>query len=206
MKESKRSFCKLFSSLSYLAIPLAFILLLTLFWNLIILSYIIIGVQLLSFLLSIIIKIAFKCDDREERVKLSNSILYLTLLFIYVCLFFPYLTTGTHRRPPLPSCISNLKAIANALNMYQSDHGHFPDPSQHYPAQENGILFQTGYIKNEITCLLHNTDYYCVLSTDSDTFTIYCTVPDLHFYNPHETLRLLKFESGKGIVTDPPRD
>ncbi len=202
MKESRKSIYKLFSSLSYLPIFLIVILFLNLFLEFSILTYLIICSQLLILFLSIIISIVIKCDDKKERVKLGNGILYVALLLIYVAAL-PNIAFRNYRKSPLSACKSSLKSIANALDMYQSDHGHFPDPSQQYPAQKNGILFQTGYIKNEIACPLHNTDYYCVFSTDSDSFTIYCTVPDFHLYKPDKTLRLLKYEFGKGIVTDP---
>ncbi len=109
----------------------------------------------------------------------------------------------TKKKAKLSACISNLKAIGNALDMYASDNNdHFVDDSgTTSPAADGDTLMALGYTKNEITCPVTSVDYVYDGSWTDDIYTVVCPNPASHFYNPQDQLTSLYFKAEAGIIS-----
>ncbi len=112
----------------------------------------------------------------------------------------------TKKKAKLSACISNLKAIGSALDMYASDNGdHFPDQSGTggtTPAANASILMTLGYTKSAIICPVGAgtaVNYLYAGLWTTDVYTVSCPDATLHFYNPKQTLTSLYFQAEAGI-------
>ncbi|MCK4642339.1 hypothetical protein KAU32_01755 [bacterium] len=138
--------------------------------------------------------------------KMENYLLILSIIYIIfevIVLSFPYKLIF-RRRGSLSACKTNMKAIAWALDMYSGRNGFYPDPYiNRHPASEEGILVKQGYIKSTINDPLAHWDYIYIYNSDRHIYEILCPNPEMYRYSKHDYLKRLKFESEKGIVTDP---
>ncbi len=108
----------------------------------------------------------------------------------------------TKKKAKLSACISNLKAIGNAIDMYASDNNdHFIDDSGGTtPAADAATLMTLGYTKNAIVCPVTAVDYVYDGSWTEDIYTVLCPNPADHYYNPQDTLTSLYFKAEAGII------
>jgi len=101
-------------------------------------------------------------------------------------------------------CISNLKNIAAALEMYAEDNeGHYP-PSLDHLTQNPGDV---PYIKKLPVCSHHQSSYDYNFNSGPDNFTIWCAKPEAHRTYRFYTYDLMpegecwpQYSPGEGII------
>lgn len=106
----------------------------------------------------------------------------------------------TKKKARLSACISNLKAIAGALDMYASDNrDHFPTGTDSTPAASGDILMSTGYTKAAVVCPVTEADYLYNGAWTDDVYTVECANPGDHYYNPQDVLTSLYWQAEAGM-------
>ncbi len=171
--------------------------------------YIFLGL-LLSIIPSIIVSIEiflFKINKKKRSPKVAVFVLAIVLdVLLVLAVILPNMVYTKKTTHPSIAYRSNLCAIANVLYMYASDHnGYYPNSNLlMYPAAENGILVETGYLRCGIVHPATKKDYKYEYDPIGGNFIIWCPSPEEYEYESGKYLKELKYDSELGIIRDPP--
>ncbi|MDD3627562.1 MAG: hypothetical protein PHV06_09605, partial [bacterium] len=162
-------------------------------------SHIFYGLYIIALLL-LFISLIYHRDNRKKYsgkfFLVINSIIFIILIIIFLIFcVIPNMIYVRSGKTILKSCSANLRNLGLMIENYASDHkGHYP--------QSLEVLETLGYIETKLPgCYKTGKPYkYSVDGWDSETFTVWCPNPEVHFgtSGPQSRCASLYYTSGMG--------
>ncbi len=135
---------------------------------------------------------------KKKGFTLIELMIVVAIIGILAAIAIPNMVY-TKKKAKLAACESNLKNLAQALDMYAGDNDdQYPQGAGQNIGQAAGILITGGYLQKVVACPVGAGAAYTFDCT-IDSYTIDCPTPANHYWSPKKTIATLRYLSQGGI-------